>query len=66
MNDRNFSGYDGPCVCCQPKPTEKTAKAYARGVKDERNRILTILNTWVYDDYGDFDSYLEQIKEEKK
>jgi hypothetical protein len=43
MNDRNFSGYDGPCVCC-PSPTpEKVTKAYTRGVSEENARIIALL-----------------------
>ncbi len=39
--------YDGKdCVCCKPvvRKTERTAKAYARGVSETKNRIVDILN----------------------
>ena len=38
-NPHGFSSYEGPCTCCQPKPTDKVTKAYARGVQDERERF---------------------------
>lgn len=42
-NPHGFSGYEGPCTCCQPKPTDKVTKAYARGVQEERDRIIGLL-----------------------
>jgi hypothetical protein len=42
-NPHGFTGYDGPCKCCEPKPTEKVTKAYNRGVTEERERIIKLL-----------------------
>ena len=42
-NPRGFTGYEGPCKCCEPKPTDKVTKAYNRGVAEERERILNEL-----------------------
>jgi len=42
-NPHGFSGYEGPCTCCQPKPTDKVTKAYNRGATEERERILNEL-----------------------
>lgn len=42
-------------------------KAYEVGIRvgthQERIRILTLLEEWLTDDYGDFDKILERIKE---
>lgn len=35
-------------------------------VQQERIRILTLLEEWVADDYGDFDRTLELIKKESQ
>ncbi len=42
-NPHGFGGFDGPCKCCEPKPTEKVTKAYNRGVTEERERIIKLL-----------------------
>ena len=42
-NPRGFTGYDGPCKCCEPKPTDKVTKAYNRGITEERERIISLL-----------------------
>ena len=45
-------------------------KAYEVGVgigaSQERERIITLLEAWVADDYGDFDKTLALIKGENK
>lgn len=42
-NPHGFGGYEGPCTCCKPKSTDKVTKAYARGVQDEQERIIKLL-----------------------
>ena len=36
--------------------------AYDQGVKDERSRIVALLEAWAKDDVGDFDDVLAQVK----
>ena len=41
---REFKKEGPECKCCAPKPEgEKITKAYARGVSDERKRIIKLL-----------------------
>lgn len=36
------------------------------GINIERDRNLGILQRWLADDHGDFDSYMEQIRNPKE
>lgn len=36
------------------------------GINEERERILAILEDWLYDDDGDFDDALDKIKKGTK
>lgn len=50
-NPHGFGGYEGPCTCCKPKSTDKVTKAYARGVQEERDRTIKLLENLLIEEF---------------
>jgi hypothetical protein len=48
-----FDEFEEPCPLCE-------------AIKTEQERILALLNAWVYDDNGDWDKMMLAIKGENK